>query len=103
MSTFYYRTVDPSEEKKTVRRQLTNYILSDDLDDIPTEYTPTVNMTTYPNFIVSIGGEPNSQGFYVSEEITVRIWGEGYDREAQTPLQGGWMNVDLHFFAVEEE
>lgn len=102
-STFYYRTVDPSEEKKTVRRQLTNYILSDDLDDIPTEYTPTVNMTTYPNFIVSIGGEPNSQGFYVSEEITVRIWGEGYDREAQTPLQGGWMNVDLHFFAVEEE
>ncbi|MGN0462585.1 MAG: hypothetical protein ACI4HZ_09090 [Ruminococcus sp.] len=101
-STFYYRKVDPADENKTVKRQLTNYILSDDLDDIPTEYTPTVNMTTYPNFIVSIGGEKDSNGFYVSDEITVRIWGEGYDREAQTPLQGGWMNVDLHFFAVEE-
>lgn len=100
---YYCRTVAPTNEKITEKSPLTNYILSDDLYDIPTEYTPTVNMTTYPNFIVSIGGEPDNQGFYVSEEITVRIWGEGYDREAQTPLQGGWMNVDLHFFAVEKE
>ena len=100
---FFYRSVDPANENKTVKRQLTNYILSDDLDDIPTEYKPTVNMQDYPNFIVSIDGEPDAQGFFVSEEITVRIWGEGYDREAHTPLQGGWMNVDLHFFAVDEE
>ena len=98
---FFCRTVDPTGVHDTAKSPLDNYILSSNLKNIPTEYTPTVNMTTYPNFIVSIGGEPNSQGFYVSEEITVRIWGEGYDREAQTPLQGGWMNVDLHFFAVE--
>ena len=100
---YYCRTVAPNNEKNTEKSPLTNYILSSNLKNIPTEYTPTVNMTTYPNFIVSIGGKKDSDGFYVSDEITVRIWGEGYDREAQTPLQGGWMNVDLHFFAVEEE
>ncbi|MDD6645748.1 MAG: hypothetical protein PUE67_06805 [Oscillospiraceae bacterium] len=100
---YYCRTVDPTNEKNTAKSPLDNYILSSNLKNIPTEYKPTVDMKDYPNFIVSIGGKKNSEGFFVSEEITVRIWGEGYDREAQTPLQGGWMNVDLHFFAVEQE
>ncbi len=102
---FCYRTVDPANAQNIKKQQFerTEYILSSQLNSIPDSYSETVSMQDYPNFIVSIGGEPNNQGFYVSEEITVRIWGEGYDREAQTPLQGGWMNVDLHFFAVEEE
>lgn len=110
---FCYRTVDPDDENNKIKTKFTpgynetrgnyDYILSSQLKSIPDSYSETVSMQDYPNFIVSIGGEPDNQGFYVSDEITVRIWGEGYDREAQTPLQGGWMNVDLHFFAVEEE
>lgn len=103
---FFCRTVDPTGVHDTVKSSLDNYILSKDLNKenaIPSQYDSEENTTKHPNFIVSIGGKPNSQGFFVSEEITVRIWGEGYDREAQTPLQGGWMNVDLHFFAVEKE
>lgn len=105
---FFYRSVDPTNDQKTIKQQLlrTEYILSEDLNKenaIPSQYDPEENTTNHPNFIVSIGGKPDAQGFFVSEEITVRIWGEGYDREAQTPLQGGWMNVDLHFFAVEKD
>ena len=105
---FYYRTVNPDNVPNTKKQQLasTEYILSEYLknenDAIPSQYDPDENTTKHPNFIVSIDTS-DGQGFFVSKEITVRIWGEGYDREAQTPLQGGKMQVDLHFFAVEKD
>ena len=111
-SAFYCRVASTTEsdpdadstEKKEMNQKI-DYFLSSDIPKIPTEYvdvtTSTISKTNYPNYIVSVGGEKDEQGYYVSDEITVRIWGEGYDREAQTPLEGGNMKVSLHFYAVE--
>ena len=63
---------------------------------------PVYSASKYPNFIVAINNR-KSDGYFESDEITVRIWGQGYDREAQTPVQGGRMKINLHFFAVEDE
>ena len=111
-SAFYCRVASTTEsdpdadstEKKEMNQKI-DYFLSSNIPKIPTEYvdvtTSTISKTNYPNYIVSVGGEKDEQGYYVSDEITVRIWGEGYDREAQTPLEGGNMKVSLHFYAVE--
>lgn len=105
---FFYRTVNPDNVPNTKKQQLasTEYILSEywknENDAIPSKYDSGESTTKHPNFIVSIDTS-DGQGFFVSDEITVRIWGEGYDREAQTPLQGGKMQVDLHFLAVEKD
>ena len=67
-------------------------------DEIPSEYSDS---PTTKNFIVNVGGTLQQDGYYYSDIITVRIWGEGYDREARTPLQAGIIQALLKFRAVE--
>ncbi|MGN0459440.1 MAG: hypothetical protein ACI4HL_00845, partial [Ruminococcus sp.] len=95
---FYYK-----KSGVTGKQQLSSseYFLTSDIVNNPT-YHKNESVETYPNFIVAVNNL-KEDGYYESDEITVRIWGEGYDREAQTPVQGGRMKIDFHFFAVEEE
>lgn len=93
---FYYKKANV-----TGKQELNKYFLSSDIVNNPT-YNESESVATYPNFIVAVNNL-KSDGYYESDEITVRIWGEGYDREAQTPVEGGRMKINLHFFAVEDE
>lgn len=97
---FYYKKANVTG-KQELTKATDNYFLSSDIVNNPT-YNESESVARYPNFIVAINNR-KSDGYYESDEITVRIWGEGYDREAQTPVQGGRMKINLHFFAVEDE
>ncbi len=96
--TFYYRDKDYNTKQALPSGK---YFLTSDINDEP-EYHQNETVATYPNFIVAVD-KKDTDGFYVSDEVTVRVWGEGYDREAQTPVEGGKMKINLHFFAAVKD
>lgn len=60
---------------------LSNVMLTDNLDDDP---------------IVTLAKRNDTDRYYTAH-IRVRIWAEGTDREAKTPLAGGTFNTELVF------
>lgn len=60
---------------------LSNVMLTDNLDNVP---------------IVTLAKRNDTDRYYTAH-IRVRIWAEGTDREAKTPLAGGTFNTELVF------
>lgn len=61
----------------------------------------TTDTGTIPTIVTTLEKD-NTDGYYKSH-IVVRIWSEGTDRDAQTPLAGGMYQAKLHFTGIPKE
>lgn len=52
--------------------------------------------TPLPTVTVDLSGTPDANGFY-KNNITLRIWTEGTDRDALVPLMGGKFKTEIEF------